>query len=226
VKSAGGLILTCLLVGGWGCASHPPLGEPVEDAGRRAALLQAYHRPNVHEAVFRTLICWPGREVSLTEVVKIAPDGGFSAAGITDIGSTLYAVQVAPDGQGRVLSKVLPFSDEWLLDGLVAELLLPWHGPDEACRLFMDRASPHDASGERGRSPCLLVREVGDDLQAFLFDDGGRWRGLRRFDGGRLRCQVSLDWDDEPIPQRVQVDNPRHHYRTVRERVSLQRLPR
>jgi hypothetical protein len=226
VKNAGGLILTGLLFVSLGCASHPPLGEAVEDAARRAALLQAYHRPNVRQAVFRTLICWPGREVSFTEVVKVAPDGGFSVAGITDIGSTLYAVQIAPDGQGRVLSKVLPFSDEWLLEGLVAELLLPWHGPDETCQLFVGRASPHDTLGERGRSPYILAREAGDETQVFTFDANGRWQDFRRFSGGHLRCRASLEWDGQSLPQRMEVDNRRSHYRTIRERVSVQLVPR
>jgi hypothetical protein len=209
-------ILICLLVGASGCASHPSLGAPVEDAARRTALLQACPRPHVGTAVYRTLVSWPGKQVSVTEVVRVAPDGGFSAAGVTDIGSTLYAAQIAPDGQGRVISKSLPFSDRWLLDGLVAELLLPWNGPDEACRLFADRAS----------APNTLVREAGDDLQVFLFDDRGHWQGLRRFTGGRLRCHASLEWDTESIPRRMRVDNPRNHYHVVRERVSLQPVDR
>ena len=173
------------------------------------------------EAIYRTLICWPGREVSLTEVVKLSADGGFSVAGVTDIGSTLYAVQVAPDGQGRVLSKVLPFSDRWLLDGPVAELLLPWNGPDEACRLFVGRASPPDRSGDRECSSYSLVREVGSETEVFTLDAEGRWQGFRHFSGGHPRCQAVLEWDTQPLPKRMQVDNPRHHYHVIRERVSL-----
>jgi hypothetical protein len=221
VKNAVRRILICVLFGAAGCASHPSLGEPVDDAAQRTALLQAYRRPNVQETVYRTLISWPGREVSVTEVVKVSPDGSFSVAGVTDIGSTLYAVQVAPDGQGRVLSKVLPFSDQWLLDGLVAELLIPWNGPDEACRLFVGRASPHDVLGERGRSPYTLVREGGDEIQVFTFDAGGQWQGCRRFSGGRLQSQAVLEWDAQSLPRRIQVNNPRHHYHIIRERVSI-----
>jgi hypothetical protein len=209
VKSAVLPILIGLLFGALGCASHPSLGVPVDDAARHAALLQACPRPHVSEAVYRTLICWPGREVSLTEVVKLSADGGFSVAGVTDIGSTLYAVQVAPNGPGRVLSKVLPFSDRWLLDGPVAELLLPWNGPDQACRLF------------RQGKFWTLVREVGSETEVFTFDAEGRWQGFRYFSGGHPRCQAVLEWDAQPLPKRMQVDNPRHHYHVIRERVSL-----
>ncbi len=192
-----------------GCASRLALGEPVNDAPRRAALLQACRRPAVTEAVFRTLIRWPGREISLTEIVKAPPEGGFVAAGITDIGSTLYTVQIAPNGDGRVLSKSLPFSDRWLLDGLVAELLIPWKGPDETCQLY----KPSDETWS-------LIRRIGDDLHLFVFDAGGNWQEFRGLWGGRLRCRAVLEWDAEPIPKVIRVDNPGNHYRAVRERVS------
>ena len=182
----------------------------MDDAVRQAALLRACRRPNVQEAVFRTLISWPGREVSVTEVVKIPPAGGFSVAGVTDIGSTLYAVRVDPNATGRVISKSLPFSDRWLLDGLVAELLVPWNGPTEACRLF-----------RQSDGTWNLVREIGDDAYAFSFDAGGYWQGFRRFSGGHLHSRVSLEWDTESIPKLMRVDNPRNHYHVVRERVSI-----
>ena len=194
-----------------GCASHPSLGEPVNDAARQAALLQACRRPHVTEAVFRTLIRWPGREISLTEIVKVPPEGGFRAAGITDIGSTLYAVQVAPNGESRVLSKSLPFSDRWLLDGLVAELLIPWNRPREASQLY-----------RQSDGTWALAHQAGDDIHIFLFDAGGNWQGVRRLSGGHLRYRAFLEWDGEPIPKVTRVDNPGNHHRTVRERVSIQ----
>ncbi len=187
--------------------------------------------------MFRTLIRWPGREISLTEIVKVTPEGGFRAAGITDIGSTLYAVQVAPNGASCVLAKSLPFSDRWLLDGLVAELLIPWDGPHEAgqgarvpSRILPRLGAPPNASDHvwdpqlyrQSDGRWTLAHHVGDDTHLFIFEAGGEWRELRRFSGGHLRYRASLEWDEEPIPKIIRVDNPGNHYRTVRERVSLQ----
>jgi hypothetical protein len=160
--------------------------------------------------VFRTLIRWRGRAISLTEVVKVPPEGGFLAAGITDIGNTLYAVEIAPTGEGRVLSKSLPFSDRWLLDGLVAELLIPWKEPHDACRLY-----------RQCDGTWTLAHQVKDDIHVFVFDPSGNWQGLRRLSGGRLQCQASLEWDAEPVPKVVRVDNLGKHYCTVRERLSI-----
>jgi len=198
----------CLLVAGCGCASQPPLGAPIEDAARWATLVQAYRRPEVPRAVFRTVIRWGSREISLTEVVQPAPQGGLSVAGVTDIGSTLYAARIDPEGQGHVVTNALPFSNRWLLDGLVAELLVPWNGPDETCRLYQ---SPDGT--------WTLVRALGRDIRMFLFDESGNWHGFRRFSGSHLCSRASLEWDDEPVPKTMRVDNPDKHYRVVRERV-------
>lgn len=195
----------------WGCASQPSLGAPVNDTHQRAALLQACQPPHVTEAVFRTLLHWPGRELSLTEVVKVPPEGGFVAAGITDIGSTLYAVRITPNGERRVLSKSLPFSDRWLLDGLVAELLIPWNGPNEACRLYRQSDGTWALAGRAKDGTCI-----------FTFDASGHWQEVRRVSGGRVRCRAVLEWDAEPVPKVIRVDNPGNHLRTVRERVSIQ----
>jgi hypothetical protein len=184
----------------------------VNDAIRRAALLQACQRPRATEAVFRTLIRWPGRAISLTEIVKVPPEGGFLAAGITDIGSTLYAVQVGPTGESRILSKSLPFSDKWLLDGLVAELLIPWTGPRETCQLH-----------RRADGTWVLAHRIGDGVHMFIFDTDGNWQEARRLSGGRLRYRAAFEWDAEPIPRIIRVDNPGNHYRIVRERVSIQK---
>ncbi len=191
----------------------------MNDAARRAALLQACPAPRggaarpaqVTEVVFRTLIRWPGREMSLTEIVKVPREGGFRAAGITDIGSTLYAVQVAPNGERRVLSKSLPISDRWLLDGLLTELLIPWDRPHEASQLH-----------RQSDGTWILAHQVGHDIHLFVFDADGNWKEVRRLSGGRLRYRASLEWDGEPIPKIIRIDNPGSHYRAVRERVSLQ----
>jgi hypothetical protein len=147
----------------------------------------------------------------MTEIVKIPPEGGFLIAGIADIGSTLYAAQVGPTGEGRVLSKSLPFSDRWLLDSLVAELLIPWHGPREACQLH------RQADGT-----WALTYNAGDNIHIFIFDTSGNWQEARRISGGRLRYRAAFQWDGEPIPRIMRVDNPSNRYRIVRERVSIQ----
>lgn len=198
-----------LLAGVSGCLSRQSLGEPIDDAPQRAALLSTHHRPDVPQAVFRTLVRWGGREVSLVEVVRVFPDGSFSVAGMTDIGNTLYAVQIAPDGTGHVVSKSLPFSDRWLLEGLVAELLIPWNGPDETCRLYR---LPDGA--------WAMARADGRVTLVFIFDAAGNWREFRRLSGGRLVSQVFLEWDSGPVPGLMRVNNRDRHYQAVRETVS------
>lgn len=193
-----------------GCAGRPSLGVPINDASRRTALLQAYHRPDVPKAVFRTLIRWGGREISLTEIVRVAPEGGAAVAGITDISSTLYAAQIGPDGRGRVISNALPFSDRWLLDGLVAELLIPWDGPNEACQLYKQ---PDDAWALACQEGCIT--------RLFIFDGDGNWQQFSRLSGSRLLSRTSLQWDGQPVPRTMRVDNPGKHYHVVRERVSV-----
>ena len=203
-------ILLGLLVGSSGCAYHLRLGEPVDDAARRAALLQACPRPEAPQAVFRTLIRWGAREVSLTEVVKVSADGGLSVAGVTDIGSTLYAVQVDPEGRGRVLRKSLPFSDQWLLDSLIADLLVPWKRPKETCQLHR----------QEDQTWALVCPEQ-NITRVFLFDEAGSWQQFQRLRGSRLLSRTSLEWDGQPIPRIMRVDNLDKHYRVVRERVSV-----
>ena len=202
-------ILSGVFVAVSGCASHQSLGEPIDDASRRTALLQTYHRPDVPKAVFRTLIRRGGREIALTEVVRAAPQGGVAVAGLTDIGSTLYAAQVGPDGRGRVISNSLPFSDQWLLDGLVAELLVPWYGPNEACNLY-----------RQGNDTWALACEEDGITRVFLCDGAGNWQQFCRLSGSRLLSRTFLEWDGQPVPKIMRVDNPAKHYHAVRERVS------
>jgi hypothetical protein len=191
-----------------GCANAPSLGEPIRDLSRRTALLEAYHRPDVPKVIFRTLIRWGEREIALTEIVKTDPEGGAAVAGITDIGSTLYAAQVGPDGRGQVISNALPFSDQWLLDGLVAELLIPWHGPDQACQL-------HRQPGNAWALACQEDRIT----RLFVFDEAGHWQRLCRFSNSRLLSRTFLEWDGQSVPRIMRVDNPGKHYHVVRERV-------
>ncbi len=150
-----------------------------------------------------------GREISLAEVVKISAEGGFAVAGVTDIGNTLYAVQIDPAGKGRVISKSLPFSDRWLLDHLVRELLIPWNGPQETSELYRLPDESWALVHEENRLTCM-----------FVFDRMGNWTEFRRLAGGRLHSRVSLEWDGESIPNVMRVDNRDRHYRVVRERVS------
>lgn len=201
-------ILVGLLAATSGCAARQSLGEPVDNVARRAALLGAYQRPDVTKAVFRTLIRWGEREISLTEVVKPSPEGNLSVVGITDIGSTLYAAQIAPDGRGQVLSKSLPFSDRWLLEGLIADLLIPWNGPPETARLY--------------RQPdgnWTLVCKERRTMRRFVFDAAGIWQRFDRLKGSRLLSRAIMEWDNAPLPRIIRIDNRAGHYHVVRERV-------
>jgi hypothetical protein len=202
-------ILICLLVGASGCASYISLGEPIDDVSRQAALIEACPSPDLSKVVFRTVIQWPGREISLVEVVKAFPDGRLSVAGVTDIGNTLYAVQIDPDGKGQVVSKSLPFSDRWLLDGLVAELLVPWNGPNQSCQLYKQ------PDGTR-----TLIRTDKRFTRMFIFDGAGCWSECRLLSNHRLVSQVSAEWDGESIPKVMRVHNRDKGYQTVRERVT------
>jgi len=194
-----------------GCACPPSLGPAVDDPAQRALLLQAFRRPDASRAVFQTVVRWPGKELSLTEIVKRHPDEGYSVVGVSDVGSTLYAARIAADGQGEVVSKSLPFSDRWLLDGFVAELLIPWTGPAESSELH--RLSDGTA---------VLVQEEGRLRHICLFDASGQWVGVRRLSGCRLRCEVALEWGEGALPTTMRVENAQKHYRAIRENVSIE----
>ncbi len=208
MKNAIRYILMCLLAGLSGCATYQSLGEPVDDPAQKTALLRACRKPDTSKAVFRTVLRWPGREVSLIEVVKPTGRGGLSMVGMTDISTTLYSVQIDPNGQGRVLSKNLPFSNQWLLDNLVAELLIPWRGPSERCRL-------HRLPDQT----LALVGETESSVGLFLFDEAGHWREYRRLRGHRVQVQAFIEWDAQTIPKVIRLDNRGAHYHAVRERV-------
>jgi len=202
-------ILIFLLIGICGCGCHQPVGELVDDPEQFAALLRRYQRPDALKVVFRTLVVWPGREVSLVEVVKVFPEGGFAVAGITDVGNTLYAVRIDSGGQSNVVSKSLPFSNKWLLEGLVAELLVPWRGPDQRGELY-----------RLDEGPLALIRQQDRATLVFVFDEGGQWQQFRRFSGCGLRSQTLLEWDGGSVPAVMRTDNLDNRYHVVRERVS------
>lgn len=195
-----------------GCALRQSLGEPIDDPARRTALLGTYRRPEVAEAVFRTLIRWGGREISLTEIVKPSPDGSLSVAGITDIGSTLYAAQIDPDSHGQILSKSLPFSDRWLLEGLIAELLIPWNGPPETSQLY-----------ERSDGTWAMACKKRRATHLFIFNEAGTWQYFHRLTGSRVLSRAVLEWDGDPVPRIMRIDNPGRHYHAIRERVEIAR---
>ena len=201
--------LVGLLVGASGCAFQQSPGEPIDDPAQRAALLDSYRRPHVTKAVFRTLIRWGKREISLTEIVQPTPEGNLSVAGMTDIGSTLYAAQVTPDGRGQVLSKSLPFSDRWLLDDLIAELLIPWNGPSETAQLY-----------RQPDGTWALVCKERRATRRFIFDAAGTWRHLHRLAGSRLLSRATLEWNGDPIPRITRIDNSARHYHIIRECVT------
>jgi hypothetical protein len=209
VKRAAWFILVGLLAGASGCASRQSLGDPIDNAVRRSALLGAYPRPDVSKAVFRTLIRWGKREISLTEIVKPSPEGGLSVVGITDIGSTLYAAKIAPDGHGQVLSKSLPFSNRWLLEELVADLIVPWNGPSETAQLY--------------RQPdgnWALVCNEQRTTRVFVFNAAGTWQRFDRLKGSRLLSRTVLEWDEAPLPKIMRTDDRAEHYHVIRERIA------
>lgn len=204
-------ILICLLTGVSGCRCRQNFGEPSTDLSRRTALLNSYKSPEANEVYFRTLIRWGGREISLVEVVKVLPEGGFSVAGVTDIGKTLYSVRIDKDGKGHIISNALPVSDRWLMENLVTELLIPWNGLGDTCRLY---ALPKE---ER----WAMVDEVGDTAKVFIFNEAGKWLEFRRTSGCHLRCRASLEWGERCVPKIVRVDNLDKHYHVVRESISI-----
>jgi len=132
-----------------------------------------------------------------------------SIAGITDIGSTLYAARIDAEGHGRVVSNSLPFSDRWLLEGLIAELLIPWNEPDETCRLY-----------RRPDDTYVLACKERRTTHRFIFDGTGTYRQFHRLRGSRLLSRAILEWDDGTIPKTIRIDLPGRHYKVTRERAA------
>jgi hypothetical protein len=210
LRIAAGTILVCLLIGASGCMCRQNFGELSDDSSMRATLLNGSKPPEVSEVSFRTVIRWGGREISLVEVVKAFPEGNFSVAGVTDIGKTLYSVQIDSQGKGHVISKVLPVSDKWLLENLVTELLIPWKGPDETFQLY-----------KQPDGKWALVNEAENTAKVFIFDETDNWLEFHRISDCRLRCKESFKWGQRHVPKMMRVENFDKHYNVVRESVSV-----
>jgi hypothetical protein len=157
------------------------------------------------------VVHWSGRALSLTEIVKRHSDGGYSVVGIADVGKTLYAARVAADYSGEIISKSLPFSDRWLLEGFVSELLVPWTAPDGTSDLH-----------ELADGTYALVQNDDRLRHVYLFDDSGQWVEYWLFLGARMRFKVSMEWGEGTVPTTMRIENSQGHYRVVREKVSTQ----
>lgn len=186
------------------------LGEPSDDLSRRATLLSESKSPDANEVTFRTIIHWGSREISLVEVVKVFPEGGFSIAAVSDIGTTLYSARIDKDGKGHIISNALPVSARWLLENLITELLIPWNGPGNTCRLY-----------RLPEEKWAMVGEVDNTAKIFIFDDAGKWLEFQRTAGCRLRCKMLFEWDQRRVPKVIRVENFDKHYHVVRESISI-----
>ncbi len=201
--SVTGMLLT-------GCASVP-LGEVVEDPAQKARLLDAFPEPEVSKVVYHTVLHWPGRELSLVEVVKAQESGVLAVAGLTEMGNTLFTARAHRDGDVEILQNNLPLSDSWLISGPVAELLLPWRGP--AARAVLRRV-------DDGTWRLWQEETAGDRL--YVLGQDGAWEGVMLLSGSRLRSRSTFEWDGQPIPLRTHTTHHKHHYRSVRERASVE----
>lgn len=210
MKIAAITILLSLLTGLSGCRCRQNFGEPSTNLSRREALLHSYKSPEASEVTFQTLMHWDGREISLVEVVKVFPQGGFSIAGVSDIGKTLYSAQIGREGKGRIISNTLPVSDQWLIENLITELLIPWNGPDETYRLY-----------QLPEGRWAMVNGAEDDSKVFIFDKEGKWLEYRRILNCRLKCRELFEWAERGVPKIIRVDNFEKNYRIVRESISV-----
>jgi len=196
------------LIGLSGCAKPVSLGRLIHDPARQAVLMRKTHGADVSEGIFRTVISWGPRQMAFVEVVKNHAQGGLSVAAVTDLGTTLYAVQIDPNGASRVIRKSLPFSDQWLLDGLVAELLILWQRPPQPSHLH-----------QLDLDHRALVHQAGHHTVMYVFDRDDQWIEYQRLWRQRCHSRISLEWDTDPLPKVMRVRNARKHYRVVRERV-------
>jgi hypothetical protein len=205
-------ILFCLLICASGCVCRQNFGEPSDDLSRRAAFRNESKYPDVNEVTFRTIIHWGSREISVVEVVKVFKEEGFSVAAVTDIGTTLYSARIDKDRKGRIVRNALPVSSAWLLENLIAELLIPWNGPGDMCKLY-----------KQPDGKWAMVDEADSTAKIFIFDEAGKWLEFQRISGCRVRCRVSFEWGQSRIPKVMRVDNFDKHYKLVREVVSVSR---
>jgi hypothetical protein len=196
----------CLLAG---CA-QVPLGVPIDNPQLHQQLRGQIRVPDVNQVVFQTVVRWPGREVSLVEIVKEEPAGTLSVAGLSDIGNTVYTVRFNEAGDAEVLKNQLPLSNTWLVEGLVADLLVPWQHPFAFAEL---------RRLDSGAWMLLQESETGQEL--FVFDEDRQWEQYGRLRGKRVLSQTVLYWDGETVPHKTTTENKRYHFRTVRERASF-----
>jgi hypothetical protein len=193
-----------------GCAGVP-LGEVVEDPARKARLLDTFPDPNVSKVIYHTVLHWPGRELSLVEVVKAEASGSLAVAGLTEMGNTLYTARADRAGDVKILQNNLPLSDGWLTNGPVAELMLPWRRPtaDAVLRRAGDgswRLWQEDPAGDR----------------LYILGPEHAWNEVQLLSGRRLRSRTTLEWDTESVPLRLRTTHHRHHYQALRERASVE----
>jgi hypothetical protein len=203
-------ILLSLFIGLSGCRCGQNFGELSTNLTRRETILNSYKSPEASEVTFQSLIHWGGHEIFLIEVVKVLPQGGFSVAGVSDIGKTLYSAQIEREGKGRIISNALPVSERWLMENLITELLIPWNGPDETYQLYQI---------SEGR--WAMVNGAEDDSKVFIFDKEGKWLEYRRILNCRLKCRESVEWAEKGVPKVIRVDNFEKNYNIVRESISV-----
>lgn len=192
-----------------GCLGHTSPGAVVRDPVLKAELVQRIRQVHVTNAVFHTLIQWPGREVSLVEIVKVLDGGGLSVAGLTDMGNTLYAVHIPAQGRAEVLTRHLPLSEAWLVEGLMAGLLIPWRVPDDSAQV---RQQPDGT--------WALSREQGRTTLSYLLDEAGQWHTVDCFSGSRRVSRTRVEWDGRGVPVKMETQDVRYHFVAVRERVT------
>ena len=200
------IVLSCL----GGCAQIP-LGQAINHPEQKERLLDQSHPPHVTQVVFHTVLQWPGRALSLTEIVKVEDTGVMSVVGLSDMGQTLYAIRLPGHNEAELLKKNLPFSDSWLLEGLVPGLVTPWQRP-----------LAHAELGRLADGSWRLLQDSPGGRTMFVFDMEGRRSQVLMLSGKRLVSRTTMEWDRQAVPLRMITENKRHHYRAIRERASIE----
>lgn len=107
----------------------------------------------------------------------------------------------------QILQNNLPLSDDWLIQGPLAEVLLPWTPPGDGAEL---------RRGEDGAWRLL------DDDRLYILGPDEVWAEVWQLSDGRVRSRSEMEWDTEALPRRMRTTHRRHHYRSVRERASVE----
>jgi len=184
-------------------------GRLSDDSAKLKALLDSSKSPQVSESSFQTILRWGGREISFVEVVKMFPQDGFSVVAVSDIGKTLYSARIDKTGGGKIISNVLPVSDKFILENLIAELLVLWDVPDENSRLYV-----------QPDGKWALVSDIGKTVKVYIFDDAGNWLEFRRISSCWLKCKESFEWKQNRVLKLMRVENYDKHYKITREFIS------